>query len=749
MLSPFRGLRFGRLQFNSMKASKVMQVVMAAVAVIPLLYGALYLAAFYDPYGALGEVPVAIVNEDDGAVLDGSETNVGNQIVENLEDSDDGMQWNFVSAEKGQEGLENGDYYLMLTIPSNFSEDIASASTDDPHQATLQLECNQSINMLATQLGQTVFDKVQVAASQSVGECYFNNIFMQISDGGETIELAADGADTLTSGLGSAVSGSQTITDSLDTASDGASTLTSGLQTLSDGADTLDDGASALSSGASALSDGAGTLSGGANELSSGTSTLSSGASALSSGVSQVGSAASAVNASVSGTLVPGVISLYNGTTDLSAQTSALSAGATGVSSAVSAISSTANDASMSSDDKVAAIQGILSEYSVVSTATAVSNGASTLATTSPALRSGIEALYAGVVTGTSGSGTDSLQYGTAAMDTALNVNDGVTGNSLVTDASQVAGGAASVASGANSVASGASSVASGTGAIASGAAKALAGSTNLSDGIRKIGAGSSTLTQGLVNAQSGSSELASGLHEGASSLTESTINSDGKSSMMSDPISTDTSYFTKVENYGTGFVPYFISLGLWVGALILSLVCKPYTGRIVASNAAPGIAVWAGFIPMAIIGVVQAILLGVVLQFGLGINVQHPFAYYGIMLITAFVFIAILQLLTAAFGVPGKFLAIILLMLQLTSCAGTFPLETTPDFFQAISPFMPMTYSVQALRQAISGVDMALVGQSAVILVLFGVLCFVATCLVVNRKRTVLESDLHPLITL
>lgn len=83
----------------------------------PLLYGALYLAAFYDPYGALGEVPVAIVNEDDGAVLDGSETNVGNQIVENLEDSDDGMQWNFVSAEKGQEGLENGDYYLMLTIP--------------------------------------------------------------------------------------------------------------------------------------------------------------------------------------------------------------------------------------------------------------------------------------------------------------------------------------------------------------------------------------------------------------------------------------------------------------------------------------------------------------------------------------------------------------------------------------------------------------------------------------------------------
>lgn len=786
MLSPFRGMRFGRLEFASMHASRVMQVVLAAVAIIPLLYGALYLAAFYNPYQTFNDVSVAIVNEDKGAQVDGEALNVGDQIVDKLKDTDSGMQWNFVDAEQAESGLEDGGYYMVLTIPADFSEKVASASSDDPQQAVLDLRCNQAINMLATQIGQTMFEKVQTAAAKSVSLGYYQNIFGQISDGGETIQLAADGADTLAAGISSAASGSQTITTNLQSASDGASSLSSGLDTLSSGASKVDSGAGSLSSGAgtlssgaSSLSSGASALSSGANSLSSGTSSLSSGASALSSGISSVGTGVASVDHAVgdtttTGTLAYGVNALYDGTGSLVSSTSELSTGASGVSSAVTAIESYAASASLTNDQKVAYIQNVLSQFqsgsgvSLSTAASSVASGVSTLATTAPALRAGIEQIYAGVVTG-SGS-TPSLMAGVSTLDYALNTNDGVTGNSLVADAAGMASGASSVSTGATSVASGAASAASGasqvssgastlasgadtlssgTSSLVAGAASAASGANTLSSGLDQLADGSATLTQGLATAQSGSSQLADGLQDGADQLNDSTSGSDDKAAMMSDPISTDTSYYTTVENYGTGFAPYFISLGLWVGALILSLVCKPYNGRIVASNAMPEVAAWSGFLPMAAIGVVQAVLLGVVLQFVLGINIQHPVLFYAVLLLTVFVFIAILQLLSAAFGFPGKFIAIILLMLQLTSCAGTFPLETTPKFFQVISPYLPMTYSVSALRQAISGLDMVSILHSCIILAAFGIGCFFLTSLVVYRKRTVLVGDLHPLIQL
>ena len=138
-----------------------------------------------------------------------------------------------------------------------------------------------------------------------------------------------------------------------------------------------------------------------------------------------------------------------------------------------------------------------------------------------------------------------------------------------------------------------------------------------------------------------------------------------------------------------------------------------------------------------------------VVLQYGLQLQIDNVPAFYAVGYLTSLVFAAIMQLLMAAFGFPGRFLAIILLMLQLTTCAGTFPIQTTPGFFQAVNPYLPMTYVVEAMRQIMTGLDYGVVAFACLVLASFGAACFALTSMVAWRKRTVRMDDLHPVLRL
>ena len=101
------------------------------------------------------------------------------------------------------------------------------------------------------------------------------------------------------------------------------------------------------------------------------------------------------------------------------------------------------------------------------------------------------------------------------------------------------------------------------------------------------------------------------------------------------------------------------------------------------------------------------------------------------------------------AFHIPGRIVAIILLMLQITSSAGTFPVEMTPTFFRTVHPYLPMTYSIMALRQAMAGKNSGEIVSGIGMLVLFGVIAIAITSIIAYKKRTVTMFDLHPVITL
>ena len=167
-----------------------------------------------------------------------------------------------------------------------------------------------------------------------------------------------------------------------------------------------------------------------------------------------------------------------------------------------------------------------------------------------------------------------------------------------------------------------------------------------------------------------------------------------------SQAIDMNSEAINKIPNYGTGFAPYFMPLSLWIGAIMLFFVIPSKLKD--EENLSNFDTVAGKYLSYAFVGILQALLVSTVVLI-LGLKPTNIGVYFLTNIFLSLVFIAIVQCFISLFGDAGRLLSIILLILQLTACAGTFPLEVLPKFFKILYPFMPFTYAVQALREVIS----------------------------------------------
>jgi putative membrane protein len=466
-------------------------------------------------------------------------------------------------------------------------------------------------------------------------------------------------------------------------------TLSSSLEALTDGADELASRSGDLSTGADKLKSGVHQATGAVNTASSASKQVSDGASDLDAELKAY------ADAHPEAASDPDFARALGAAGQVKAGSARLSAGL--------------EDAAAGSD-------------ALTTGADQVAGGATALSDGARKLSAGLDLANRGA--GTIASGAQSLASGSAELSTGVN----------------------GAATGARSAATGSMTLADGTHALKVGARTAAAGGGSLANGVGKLDAGAHDLATGLRPAVSGSNQLAAGLRDGATKVPGYGPSLQAQNAqMMSSPVALDTTKLGAVAKYGIGFAPYFIPLALWIGALLTFFIIAPLSERALASGSPAPITALAGFLPAAAIGVAQALVLLLVVQFGLGLSPVQPLAFYAIGLLSALVFVAILQFLNAAFGAVGKLLSIILMMLQLTSAAGTFPLQTVPAFFRAVSPFMPMTSVVSALRQAISGGDIANVAHSLWILAAFGALSLLGTMVAAHRRQVWTMERLHP----
>ncbi|WP_162617468.1 YhgE/Pip family protein, partial [Bacillus pseudomycoides] len=250
-------------------------------------------------------------------------------------------------------------------------------------------------------------------------------------------------------------------------------------------------------------------------------------------------------------------------------------------------------------------------------------------------------------------------------------------------------------------------------------------GSKQMADGVNQLADGSGKVTEGLGKVNDGSKELATKLGEGAEKTSE-TKGDENKYDMFASPVKVETEKVTEVPNYGTGFTPYFLSLGLFVGALLLSIV---FPLREAVGIPKSGFSWFVSkFGVLLTVGVIQALVADAVLLLGLGVEVQSVPYFILFSIITSLSFIALVQFLVTTFSDAGRFIAILTLILQLTTSAGTFPLELIPKPLQIFNAWFPMTYSVSGYKAVISSGDYSFMWQNAGILMMFIVLLSLGT---------------------
>jgi len=316
--------------------SKLLTATLVAVIILPLIYGILYLWAFWDPYGKMENLPVAIVNEDKCAYKsdksDKEQYCFGQELVDKLKEERD-MSWQFVDNETAEKGLENKKYYTMATIPENFSENILSVNTNSPQQAQIKFKSRQASSFMASKFTDTAFAKIKAALNEKISKEYFNNIFSETRNSVKDLKKAVNGASDLADGLLEAKDGSNDLYDGIDKANSGAYDLKNGLNTLHDGSEKIADGANNALNGTNQLSTGA-------NNLSAGQSAVISAINAYISAHPEASMSAELQTALVAATKVNGGISqLKTGLSSLSVGVSNIATGSAslrdGLSSAV------------------------------------------------------------------------------------------------------------------------------------------------------------------------------------------------------------------------------------------------------------------------------------------------------------------------------------------------------------------------------------------------------------------------------
>ncbi|MBU5423004.1 YhgE/Pip domain-containing protein [Cellulomonas hominis] len=701
------------------------RLAVGAMVLVPLLYGALYLWAFWDPTGNMDRLPVALVNADTGATLDDEPLAAGTEVTDQLVDSGD-LDWRLTDAQDAADGVADGTYYFAVTIPADFSADIASAGGGDPTAAQLQVTYNDANSFLASTLGRTAMAQVQSAVSATIGEQAVDTMLVGLGSARDGFATAADGALTLRAASGDLSTGAHQVADGAVSAADGAARLADGSGTLATGTDTLASGAGQLASGAATLSSGAGQAAQGAATLAAGAGQLASGASTA---------------AQSSTTLAGGAHAVRQGVDTLAASTTAMSAAAQTLTGSLGTLGATLTQVAQQN-----ATAGDLA------TAGQIQAALTTLQTTVDGLGlpdADEQAAAAQQLTKLV-QGAHDLDAGAGALSTGL--------GTLATKSGELAAGASQLSAGTSQVASGAQQLAGATSTLSAGATRLQTGSHDLADGAAELATGTGTLADGAGQVADGTDQvgdgaqqIADGLSDGAAQIPDdSDATRTARADVISSPVSLSSDDLAQAEGFGEGFAPFFIPLALFVGALITWLLLRPLPSRALATPAAGWRTAFAGYLPALAIGAAQVAVMLAVIHWGVGLEMSTALGTIGFTLLVAATFLALQQMLVAVLGpAAGKVAILALLMLQLASSGGTYPVETTPAFFRAIHPLLPMSYAVTGLRQTITGgVDGRLWLSVAVLgVVLLGSLALTAWR--AGRLRTWSLSRLHPALTI
>lgn len=740
-------------EWQAILKHKFFIIVIIALALVPAIYNYIFLGSMWDPYGKLNDLPVAVVNLDKTSELNGKKFKLGDDVIAEMKKSKD-LDYHFVSEDKASKGIKKGDYYMVITFPENFSENATTLMNKKPKTVQLDYQTTRGHNYISSKMSESAMNQLKSEVSKNITETYTKEIFAKLGDMKSGMKEASDGSNKLADGTSSALNGSKELSSNLNTLSSSSLTFTDGANNLNSGLNKYVSGVNQAANGGQQLSSGADQFVSGTQQLAAGTQTLADKSKELSAGLTEL-----TQKTALSAEQQAQISQLQNGLTDLN---NAIQNGAKDTGSADSVKNDLAS-VKKSLEDTQTILSDIVPNQIKAMAQTKAYNSLKTdqqnelnaaILNSAQSTLSPIQTSMTSVADSLTDVGNQLMGIQNQTKELAQNSNVALPGaNAIISQlstglsdvnsalANQVTPGFAQYADGVNQANAGAQQLASkskdlqsGTMQLVSGLSQLQANGSTLTSGSNQLAGGAQQISSGSQQLANGGSSLTSGLgtlNTGANNLStaltkaddtlSATNNSNENAKKVAVPLKLKHTDHDNVPENGAGMTPYMINVALFIGALATNVVIgigfsgeKWKSGRefMLAKIGTNGL-----------VALLQGIIVwGAVALLGLRPN--HLWEMLLSVLLISFAYMAINTFFLTALGKIGEFLMIVVLVLQLATSAGTYPLQLAPKIYQVISPWLPMTYGLKMLRETI-GLNGAILPEAILFVVIIALFTF------------------------
>ncbi len=676
---------------SRIRGSVVALIVAVGLVIVPTLYAWFNIAGSWDPYGNTGNLKVAVANSDNGYMSDliPVRVNIGDTVVSALRENDQ-LDWRFVSESDAVEGVRSGEYYAAVVIPENFSSRMMTVFSSDAEHAEIVYYENQKANAIAPR----VTDKAASTVRQQIDETFAKTIsdvglattssLLEFMDGDQIAAYAGNLSGTLAGAI-------TTLRDASGSVDEFAGLLQSSTGLLDSTSDLLASAGAANENAEALVGDAKTGLSGMHDALDAAVAainqSLKDSAGDYDAAAKAIDEAFGAADAHVSLT----VTQLRDASADVAKRASDMR----DVQDNILAVERDVEGSNLPEKLKAELVQKIDIVANTVGNvanqqellAKHLSDAAASLETGAAEARAKAQAVKDGIAEAKGSIGGVKDSYNATLKQQISDLSDAVA-----------------------DVARRGSDMADDLGATVTDLSHAASALSDDLAGAHEVLAGASA---DLVSAADDLQRLKEGLDTAVTSgdldRVRELIGSDpaALADALAAPVALDRQAVYHIKNYGSAMAPFYTTLSIWVAGIVLAAMLKANVDEAdVKALGNPRLhELYLGrYAFFALLAFAQATLVcaGDLLFFG--IQCEHPFQFMLVGWLAGFVFSNMIYTLTVSFGDIGKAIAVVLLVMQVAGSGGTFPIEMTADFFQAVYPFLPFTHAINAMHAAMAG---------------------------------------------
>ncbi len=676
---------------SRIRGSVVALIVAVGLVIVPTLYAWFNIAGSWDPYGNTGNLKVAVANSDDGYMSDliPVRVNIGDTVVSALRENDQ-LDWRFVSESDAVEGVRSGEYYAAVVIPENFSSRMMTVFSSDAEHAEIVYYENQKANAIAPR----VTDKAASTVRQQIDETFAKTIsdvglattssLLEFMDGDQIAAYAGNLSGTLAGAI-------TTLRDASGSVDEFAGLLQSSTGLLDSTSDLLASAGTANKDAEALVSDAKTGLSGMHDALDAAVAAINQ---SLKDSAGDYDAAAKAIDEAF-GTADAHVSLTVTQLRDASADVAKRASDMRDVQDNILAVERDVEGSDLPEKLKAELVQHIDIVANTVGNvankqellAKHLSDAATSLETGAADARAKAQAVKDGIAEAKGSIGGVKDSYNATLKQQIGDLSDAVA-----------------------DVARRGSDMADDLGATVTDLSRAASA---LSDDLGDAHAVLADASADLVSAADDLQRLKEGLDTAVTSgdldRVRELIGSDpaALADALAAPVALDRQAVYHIKNYGSAMAPFYTTLSIWVAGIVLAAMLKANVDEAdVKALGNPRLhELYLGrYAFFALLAFAQATLVcaGDLLFFG--IQCEHPFQFMLVGWLAGFVFSNMIYTLTVSFGDIGKAIAVVLLVMQVAGSGGTFPIEMTADFFQAVYPFLPFTHAINAMHAAMAG---------------------------------------------